>query len=66
VRKSRDSLIPAVWAEAVLAKAMLAQGTPGKAERELESVNAIAGKLQGVDVRLKYTIVMARVRAALG
>jgi hypothetical protein len=53
-----------IWADALLARALLAQGKPIEASKELDSV--AAEKLQNEEVRLEFSQAAALVRAASG
>ena len=53
-----------VWADAVLARALLAQGKVPEARNELESATGLVAKVQNREVRLKFEIVAASIRAA--
>jgi tetratricopeptide (TPR) repeat protein len=53
-----------IWADSVLAMALLAEGKPGEAAKEIDSVTA--EKLQNEEVRLEFALATAFVRAASG
>jgi len=53
-----------VWADAVLARALLAQGKRQEARNELESATGLVAKVQNPEIRIKFAIVAASVRAA--
>jgi serine/threonine protein kinase/tetratricopeptide (TPR) repeat protein len=53
-----------VWADAVLARALLTQGKAQEARNELESATGLVAKVQNRETRLKFAIVAASVRAA--
>jgi len=55
-----------MWTNAVLARALLAQGKREEAVREIEAAGASAAKLQNEEVRLKFGLAAASVRAASG
>jgi serine/threonine protein kinase/Tfp pilus assembly protein PilF len=53
-----------VWANAVLARALLAQGKVTEARNELESAGDLVEKVQNRETRLEFSIVAASVHAA--
>ena len=55
-----------IWATAVLARALLADGRSADAGRELDSATAQGAKIQNEEVRLKIALAASLVRAALG
>jgi eukaryotic-like serine/threonine-protein kinase len=55
-----------IWADAVLARALLAQGKSAEAQKEINASNGTAAKLQNEEVRLKVALAAAPVRAASG
>jgi len=55
-----------MWANAVLARALLAQGRGAEAAKEIDAAGAVAAKLQNEEVRLKFGLAAASVRAASG
>jgi serine/threonine protein kinase len=55
-----------MWANAVLIRALVAQGKREEAVREIDAAGANAAKLQNEEVRLKFGLAAASVRAASG
>jgi eukaryotic-like serine/threonine-protein kinase len=55
-----------MWANAVLARALLAQGRGAEAAKEIAAAGAAAAKLQNEEVRLKFGLAAASIRAASG
>ena len=65
VRKQGD-FEDEIWADTVLARALLAEGKLAEAQKQIDAASVLAAKNQNQELRFKFTLAAASVRAASG
>jgi eukaryotic-like serine/threonine-protein kinase len=66
VFRKQELIEDEIWANAVLARVLLAQGRSADAEKELDTATGRGANIQNEEVRLKLALATASVRAPLG
>jgi serine/threonine protein kinase/tetratricopeptide (TPR) repeat protein len=66
VFRKQEEIDREMWATSVLARALLAQGKSSEGRTEIDAASAVTARLQNEEVRLKFALAAAAVRAASG